>query len=163
MRQGRDDGAAIEQIQDLILQWYLEAPVARLHELPDPEDFPAVPDQLAVTITSKPGYRDAALSDARLWCACPRFIGGPGMDVELAQPVALEPFEQWSQAVSPVQYTLSWWDSMDPQALNRHRLPMTWQRVALEEGHWRIVELLDDTTRQWMLDQYLMLYQSGHR
>lgn len=156
MRDHRSDDAEQKNSEDelvaLFTQWLVLSPMIPWAELPHLCDLPPIPQELVQTVTLEQPNRDTVLNDARLWCAFPK-PRNFGLEVELVACLApSRPRKFWTRSGSesilgPITFEVSWYDSMDPQGIDRQSSEMVWQSVRLEQGQWRLFELYDAKAR----------------
>lgn len=117
---------------------------ARAHELAEPVP---IPPELLSTITKHEPYRTQALADAGLWLAMVKPFGlGLEVRVDARPTVRAEP--PWQQVVTPLPFRTTVADRMDPWSQQVSETPDEWDRVAYEDGEWKVVAIWSDARRQ---------------
>lgn len=131
-------------VRNLAAAWCLARPLtADLESLQTP---PPLPQELARTLTCRQPWRAQLEKDARMWLALPQPVAlGTEMHVQAANPVSI--FECWQESIGPLELRLEGRDRMDAWQAEPVLWRHVWQRVALEHGEWRLVQLLDDRDR----------------
>lgn len=107
-----------------------------------------IPVHLAAALTRHEPYRTQALTDARLFLATP-LLAGIGLEFELVSPLEPFPYAHWSETISPLQIRLTWMRTMAGDQIDWAYEGI--ERVAFEDGEWRIVCFWNDVDRDIVL------------
>jgi len=128
-------------LSELVTCWYrhlrMGGPFGSTYEPVD------VPPELVDTITAVEPYRARALSDARIYLGIPSLVGA-GFSIRVDH-VECAPHEGWSRSISPLSFRACCRTHIEgrvPQSYSG-----AWDRVALEDGRWKLVSLWDESTR----------------
>jgi len=95
-------------------------------------------------LTTREPYRAAAEQDARLLARL--YVPmGLGMQVR-ATAHERSPSETWQATIHPFSIELRWQDTMDVRS-SESTATQSIDRIALEDGGWRVVTIFDDKQR----------------
>jgi hypothetical protein len=111
-----------------------------------------VPDQLASSFTLSEPHRLRALADFELLQSFPLRADGLGRTCKLLPLPSPEPHQQWEQTISPVSFRVAW--AKDMSGVEWEHVDATIDRVAWEDGAWRVVSLLSNEQRS-LLEELL--------
>ncbi len=111
-----------------------------------PRDVPA---ELLDVITQCQPHREQALADARIWLGMPTMTG-IGLQVDVVEPIHIAPFDDWGESISPFPMKLRWSRTMDAGFTDESTAVI--ERIAYEDGQWRIISFFNDADRDMLLN-----------
>lgn len=130
----------------LVEQWLRAQPIASGLTVEDPARV-NLPASLVVTITKEQPWRQQALEDARCFLASSTFYGW-GMEVLLESDLRPTHHDLWSVCVSPLRFRTAWPRSGNMGGSEVDFNDGEFERVAVEDGCWRVVEVWNRNTRE---------------
>ena len=134
-------------LADLVMAWYKHRPLGSpLQATFEPRPVPA---ELLETITTVEPYRAEAMEDAAVYLGIPYLVGF-GMEI-FPEVFQIGRFESWAQSISPFNFRVEWTLHMDGREPSYDR--QSWERVALEDGRWKIVRFWSRSERRRMIDE----------
>jgi hypothetical protein len=97
--------------------------------------------ELELLLTTRAPFRGRALEEVRIF-ARTEVPAGHAMEIRTKLSGAATPFEGWTRAVHPFVFELRWASSAENQ--QRSSVHLTIDRVAFEDGEWRVVSVYDE-------------------
>lgn len=133
----------IDDLKKLLQNWAFR--VGRKDSAPAFSENCILPDWVLEKITNRSSYRAQAIEDAKIYWSFPLPVGF-GMKLRLPKNIEIVPFESWSETIYKFEAKMEYCERMD--GLHFDLYPVNIERIAIENGEWRFVEIYSETERE---------------
>lgn len=108
---------------------------------------PEIPEDCLAQITAVEPFRSQAIEDAKIYYSMPHALGF-GMELFFPETVGIVSFESWSETIHRFTAQMEYHERMDGTGYVGYEVKL--ERVGLEGGAWRIIEIFGAEERARM-------------